>query len=232
MTNRILQPIKNNSLSAQVFETLRAAIFEGTFRPGDPLREMHIARDLQVSQVVIREALLQLERLGLVVRVPNTGTSVTKLSKKEIQERVAIRLQLEELAFVEAAKRVTPDNVAELGRRLAILSAAIASNAYIEMQQADLDFHQYVWEMSGNDLLSQTLEQTTAPLFAFISLLRKSGLESLRDTVRSHERLVLALRSNNAERIKKEVRQHIEPSYSKFLESDIQDFQVLAQKYA
>jgi DNA-binding GntR family transcriptional regulator len=229
---KTLQPIKTSSLTAQVFETLRGAIFEGQFRPGDPLREQHLARELQVSQVVVREALLQLERLGLVVRVPNTSTSVTKLSKQEIQDRLAIRIRLEELAFIEASKRMTRENFDELNQRLAVLSKAKARNAYFETAEADLEFHRYIWEQSGNSLLPQTLEQITAPLFAFISILRTSGLETLRDTVRSHERLVLVLRSSNEERIRKEVRQHIEPSYSKFLESEIEDFQVLAQKFA
>ena len=60
-------------------------------RPGDPLRELHLARELGVSQATVREGLVQLERLGLVVRTPNIGTHVTKLSRQEIEERVELR---------------------------------------------------------------------------------------------------------------------------------------------
>ncbi|MPY87454.1 MAG: GntR family transcriptional regulator [Luteitalea sp.] len=60
-----LQPVKAGSLSRQVFEALRTAIFAGRFSPGDSLRELYLARDLNVSQATVREALAQLEQDGL-----------------------------------------------------------------------------------------------------------------------------------------------------------------------
>ncbi len=45
--------------------------------------------------------------------------------------------------------------------------------------QADLEFHRYVWQCSGNETLCSLLEQVTAPLFAFISVLRSHDLHKL-----------------------------------------------------
>ena len=72
-----LSPIRTLSKSQSVFEQLRQAIWNGDLQPGVALREAHIAKQLNVSQVPVREALLQLESLGLVVRVPDRGTTVT-----------------------------------------------------------------------------------------------------------------------------------------------------------
>src|SRR5262245_63856832 len=105
----ILKPVKNRALSDDVFETLRDAIFSGRLKPGDPLRELHLAKELAVSQATVRDALVKLERFGLVVRIPNKETIVTPHTSREIRERIAIRATLEELAFLEAAGRLTID---------------------------------------------------------------------------------------------------------------------------
>lgn len=74
-----LQPVRASSLKEQAAGAIRAAIFGGQFGPGDPLRELHLARDLKVSQPTVREALLELEAEGLVIRKANVGTEVTNM---------------------------------------------------------------------------------------------------------------------------------------------------------
>ncbi len=131
-----LQPIKTSSLSSQVFETLRGAIFAGTYQPGEQLTELHLSQELQVSQNTVREALVQLERLGLVKRVPNKGTTVTRLSEEDIAERLAVRLTLEQMAFAEAAKRMDGAGFVELSKLIEAISQAQSGNAYYEMAHA------------------------------------------------------------------------------------------------
>ncbi len=157
---------------------------------------------------------------------------VTKLSSKEVRERLTIRTALEEIAFAEAAPYITPEDARELRRLGDEISEAAAKNRFFESAQADLRFHCRVWAKSGNETLYHTLDQVSVPLFAFISLLRRSNLESLRDAQQSHEELVGALEGGSTRIIKKEIRLHIESSYERFLESGIKDFQVLAQKLA
>lgn len=209
-----LEPVKSGTLSTQVFERLRAAIFSGDLRPGDALRELHVARDLKVSQATVREALVQLEQFGLVVRTPNIGTHVTRLTPQEIQERVALRTLLEEQALVEAAPRMTTADFAALDERLAVLSDAIARNAYFDQAQADLAFHRFIWLRTGNRTLYRTLDQLAVPLFAFVSMLRGANRQTLKDVVHSHEGLVDALRRGNRRLMRKAIHTHFESGFS------------------
>ena len=107
-----LEPLKTGLLTTRVSETLRGAILTGQFEPGRQLLEAHLARELQVSQTTVREALVQLDQLGLVTRVPNKGTFVTELSEKDVRDRLKIRWLLEGLAWFAAAK--TMDEEASL----------------------------------------------------------------------------------------------------------------------
>src|ERR1044071_1505768 len=92
-----LKPVSSDSLSRQIFESLKDGIFVGTFQPGETLRELHLASLYQVSQATIREALVRLEQAGLVVRMPNRKTTVTAFTNEEVRDRLQMRILLEEL---------------------------------------------------------------------------------------------------------------------------------------
>jgi len=214
-----LKPLKSRVLSDDVFNSLRDEIFSGRLKPGDPLREMHLAKELSVSQATVRDALVKLERFGLVARIPNKETVVTRHSKREISERVAIRTTLEEMAFVEAAGHLTADDYAALKQKLRQISDSFKRKEYFNAAQFDLDFHRYIWQRSGNQMLCEMLDHLTTPLFAFISTLRSIGVEDLKDIVAPHEDLLSALKTKKASAIRRAVREHVAGSYSGFLSS-------------
>ena len=205
-----LQPVKSESLSARVVAALRRAIISGRLAPGQALRELHLARELGVSQATIREALGQLERFGLVVRTPNIGTQVTRLSQEEVLERVELRLLLEERALAQAAARMDTLAFDTLGTLLGTLTKATRRNEYFEQAQADLAFHRFIWERSGNRTLYSMLDQLSVPLFAFVSIERGTQRRNLADVVESHEGIVEALRSGERGAIRRALRQHFE----------------------
>jgi DNA-binding GntR family transcriptional regulator len=197
---------------------LRQAIFQGHLPPGTPLRELTLAREWKVSQATVRDALQRLEHAGLVTRKPNIGATVTRLSPSDVRERVGLRALLERAAAEAAAARMTESDFVELERRLAVLGEAIASDRYYEAAQADLDFHRYVWQCSGNEMLCRILELVTVPLFAFISMMRSQGLQRLTTVVEAHEPLIAALRSRDPARIGPEFERGATSSYAPFLD--------------
>ena len=201
-------PLQTAPVGTRVFEALRAAIFDGRLQPGDPLRELHLARQLNVSQAPVREALVKLERLGLVIRTPNVGTHVTRLSEQDVRERIELRALLEERAMLAAASRMTPEAFAGLDDRLETLTRTIRHDAYFEQARADLDLHRFIWQQTGNQTLYRTLDDLAVPLFAFASILRGASRQSLRHVVQSHEELVDALRGGRADDIHRAVERH------------------------
>src|SRR5262245_46068512 len=113
-----------------VKETLLADIFRGTLPPGSALREARLAKEMGVSQATVREALQSLESVGLVTRVANVGTTVVRLTPKNVRQRVMLRSALEAQAALEASERMTPDDFAELERRLGALGSFVQEDNY------------------------------------------------------------------------------------------------------
>jgi DNA-binding GntR family transcriptional regulator len=99
MENELLGRIQLETLGKRVFQKIRDAIFDGRLKPGQILREMELARELAVSQATIREALGELEYLGLVSRRGRKGVEITNLSRSELKERIEVRVVLETYAF-------------------------------------------------------------------------------------------------------------------------------------
>lgn len=205
----------------RIILAVRKSIYSGELKPGDPLLEMHLARQHGVSQTTVREALAKLEHAGLVRRMRNQGTFVTELSIEELSEHLKLRVALEGMAAVEAASRMSSGDFDELRTRLDRISKAVARNKYFEAAQADLEFHRYIWERSGNKTLGRILEQLAAPLFAYVSIRRSSRREDLGRVVRAHEPIVEALGSGAPEVVRNAVRLHIESSYRQFLNAGV-----------
>src|SRR5580700_3986251 len=104
------------SLSDRVINALKDAFFAGELKPGDPIVERELARQMNVGTPVVREALISLQGQGFVRRVTNTGTYVTQFSTDEVSQLYALRVELETLALQWARPRVTPAEIEDLTR--------------------------------------------------------------------------------------------------------------------
>src|ERR687883_1814422 len=91
-------------------EELREAIILGELGPGSPLRLEDVARSLGMSISPIREAVRQLEALGLAEHVPHHGAKVMRLDVEELRELFSIRLALESMALRRAAEVFRPED--------------------------------------------------------------------------------------------------------------------------
>lgn len=211
--------IRNTPLSSQIVVALRRSIFDGHLPPGSPLREQHLAEQFGVSQNTVREALLELQHLGLVERHPNRATYVTQLSEQEIRERLEARVPLERTACVKAASNFTPEDARELAERVDAIARSLRVNDYAGYAAADLEFHRYIWGMAGNRTLYRLLDQITAPLFAFLNMFLHDQAVRLADVDNSHELIVAALQAGDVQRVEATIQEHVAKSYDRVLGS-------------
>jgi len=211
MALRALEPIRRLSKAQEVLVRLRDSIRAGDLAPGTPLVEARIAKQLNVSQVPVREALLQLEHLGLVVRVADRGTTVTRLTRAEILEIIEVRRHLEELAFELAAKRMSAAVEAELRGHLAQMERLVAEGDVFGVAEEDFLFHKTVWRASGNTVLSQTLERLCTAMYAFVSLKRSTAGEEIKSSVELHGKLLDLLLAGEVNQLLAGVREHLGP---------------------
>jgi DNA-binding GntR family transcriptional regulator len=108
-------------------DVLVARILDGSYAPGTQLKELSLAREFNVSQAPIREALRELEGSGLVTSERYRGTRVRGADFEEMRESYELRATLEVRAL-ELAMPCTPDVIASLESCLRLMKDAVKNS--------------------------------------------------------------------------------------------------------
>jgi DNA-binding GntR family transcriptional regulator len=106
-------PALNNT--TRVTAELRAAIVSGDLKPASRLRAEALAARFGTSRSPVREALLTLEREGLVEVLPNRGAVVRRFDHRDLTELYELRCILEPSVAARAASRIAAPALDELG---------------------------------------------------------------------------------------------------------------------
>jgi DNA-binding GntR family transcriptional regulator len=134
-------------------EELREAIIMGELQPGTPLRLDELARSLGMSISPIREAVRQLEALGLAKHVPHQGARVLDFDIDELRDLFAVRLTLESIAVRRAAERFTDDDAETAASHLERLEAARGGDDVREPMRAHTNFHFTLYDAAQSSWL-------------------------------------------------------------------------------
>jgi DNA-binding GntR family transcriptional regulator len=197
-SEKVLNQIESVSKKDRVVAALRGAIVSGSMRPGDPIVEIKVGRQLGVGQPLVREALIELEHQGFVRRLPYRGTYVTKLSQQDVEEIFNLRIKLEGIAVDWAKRRVGPEDIETLRRYIRAMKAAAGAQDATKFYENDLALHREIWNLSGNRYLVEALERVVAPLFEFFVMKTTNDQRTFEESAEKHERIVEAFVSSNA----------------------------------
>jgi DNA-binding GntR family transcriptional regulator len=215
-----LRPIRHSAA-----DLLQNAILGGSYRPGQEIQQLPIARELSLSQSSAREVLQELENRGLIVK---TGRSwrVSQLSLDTLRDMYQVRAVLEPLACRLAAFGWREADSARLERCLATMRQGFDEKDYPAHSRADMEFHQIIWQTQPNRALEKQLTLLCIPLFAY-DLLRRSGccFLNLERSMRQHQAIIRVLSSRDGFRAERLVRRIIE----RFHDQDVKDFRSLEQ---
>lgn len=200
--------IERRMLRDQVKSYLTGAILSGIYKPGERLVETRIAQQLGVSQAPVREAIRELELLGLLKSEPFRGASVRQLSTDELLEIYPVRAALEGVAARAAATRLTEDDFVHLAELLGKMLAAAATTDQRGFAEYNVAFHRVIVEASGNRTLINlwnTLQLSTWTLFSVMH----SGHDIMELATR-HRVVLEALRARDPLRAEQAIHSHLE----------------------
>ena len=202
-----LEPVSPTSLRDDVLRSLRSAIVRGALRPGQRLQEAALARELHVSRGPVREALIALEREGLVVFSPNRSPRVAAFTGEEFKDLVEVRWLLETYAVRKALPRLTPADLSRLEASVQAMRRAVAEGDRPAAVEADLSFHEQIVALAGNKRLYQVWSQLAGHIRLFITLSVEAGFD-LAGMADEHAQVLAALRSGDGGRAADAVNQH------------------------
>lgn len=188
---------KPKTLVDRVYHEIQNRILYNVWGTGHQALEQELAEELKVSRTPVREALIRLQRDGLVKVVPRHGMRVLPISLTDIQEIHQILTSLEALAVeLAAARQLSPKELELLERSTQKMNEAHEKTDIKAWAQADEDFHCSLVDLSGNRILIEVVEnfwsRAQRARLTMLSM-RKSTDESIQE----HARLVEAIRNGD-----------------------------------
>lgn len=193
-------------LRDHVYTSLRDAIVDGTFAPEERLRDADLEAWLGVSRTPIREALLRLERAGLVTTRPGHSTTVTPVDGVSTRNAQQLAASLQELAVRLAVPHLSPADLAAMVAANADFAAALRRGDVDAALAADDAFHDVALQRSGNDLIATHFEQVS-PVLRRVERRRFSSL-SARASVAQHDLVVDRCRAQDVDGAARAVREN------------------------
>ena len=201
--------LRESRLAKTVFNTLRQAILKGELKPGERLMEIALAERLGVSRTPIREAMRKLEQEGLVVMIPRRGAQVANITEKDLNDVLEVRIALENVAIEKACARMTEEEMRRLWLAAKEFEHTIAEGNLVKLAEADVAFHEVIYQASDNKRLIQVLNNMREQIYRYRVEYLKEG-ETRDVLVKEHEELTKAIRERDVERAKQLSFQHIE----------------------
>lgn len=197
------------NLRDRIEAVLASAIISGEMPPGEVYSAPALSKLFNVSATPVREAMLNLEKRGLVEAVRNKGFRVTEMSPQDLRDIVEVRLLLEPPAMAKLAGRFPEDRVDDFyGIAEEIIDGA-SSASLSRFLAADSAFHIGLLELVGNSLLTEVVSQLRARtrLMGLTGILHTDTLDTW---ATEHVEILNLLVEGESARVESLMRHHIQ----------------------
>ncbi len=202
----VAEPLSRIGLAQQIRDRLLGRIMSGALKPGDRLVELRIAGEMATSQAPVREALRELEAMGLVETLRNKGSRVRVITDEELRQIYDVRAQLEGYA-----SELVAASGAQLKSRLVTCIRAMRKAARQGDSAAfadhNMEFHRIIVECTGNTVLLDLWQSLNVRMRTMVNVARSS--RNLQQLAESHMPIVDAIASGDPRRAHEAARDHV-----------------------
>jgi DNA-binding GntR family transcriptional regulator len=209
---------RHHGLAEEAYDAIFARLMALRITPGSRITVDNLARELNVSQTPIREALGRLEGEGLVIKTHLIGYSAAQqISRRRFDELYDLRLLLEPEAAARAGRHMDERKLTELREVAGVMSRRQGGDErvrYSAFARLDAVFHDRILEFAGNDLIRQTLAHQHTHFHIFRLMFHSRVTEEALD---EHEALLAAFAAGDSKAAKRAMREHIERSRDRLL---------------
>ncbi|HEV8391983.1 MAG TPA: GntR family transcriptional regulator [Dongiaceae bacterium] len=209
---------RHKGLADDVYGAIFNKLMSLEIAPGARITVDSLVRELEVSHTPIREALGRLEGEGLVVKTHLVGYSAApQIRRRRFDELYELRLLLEPPAARRAAQRISEERMRKLretAERMRKLAGRRERLSYSGFARFDADFHDQIMEISGNELIRDTLAHLHTHFHIFRLMFHARVTE---EALAEHEALLAALSSGDELGAEQAMHEHIERSRQRLL---------------
>ena len=211
-------PVREPAPAVVIARSIEEDIVLGRRQPRERLIELDLCDRFQTHRGDVRLALFDLEKKGLVERIPNRGAMVRGLTPFEVKEIYAVREELEVMAVRVIPFPVAPADIARLEDLQRQHAKAIADGEMLTVFYSNLRFHQVLYGLCGNSCLIETIDLLAQKVYGIRSY-ANAFPESLDSARRDHLDMIKALRGARRSELIALTRRHLKPSPEAYIKA-------------
>lgn len=141
-------------------------IMDGTYKAGDRIVETRLAKELDVSQAPVREAILELSVMGLLEEKPYSGTFVRTMTAEDLEDIFHCRAIIEEHSAAQAARNATPQQLEYIKSLLEDMEACTDIRQLTDLDKA---FHEAIMDAAGSPAMKKVWTNLRLAEWTYIS---------------------------------------------------------------
>lgn len=206
--------LKIKSFSDAAYDEIKDRIIKGIYKPGESLNERNLSSDFGISRTPVREALQKLSLEGWILNEPYKKNEVRKFSLEDIIEAQKVRSALEILAIKEAFGKFLDEDFEYLNN---VIEQQEKSSDYVEFIKFDRNFHEYIYQKSGNSLLISLMNNIN-DIIRYFGLIALNIPNRNTFTLKEHKEILEALKCKNSDLTIKKLEIHMENTTSAIIE--------------
>ena len=172
------------------YRLIRERIVGAEYQPGQRLIIDALARDLNMSQVPIREAIRRLQAEGWIRYRHNSGPEVANIGIEQWQATMEVLAVLEGYATALAAEHVGDEDVVQLREHASDMQQALGQFDLLGFSDSNRAFHRVIYSRCPNQMLVERISETQAQLDAMRGTLFPSVPQRGADSIAEHLKLI------------------------------------------
>ncbi|MDX9916224.1 MAG: GntR family transcriptional regulator [Sphaerochaeta sp.] len=196
------------TIKDQVYNIIKENILAERYKPGERVSEIVLANELGVSRSPVRSAINELVGEGLLEAKPHHYVRVRKLTEKEIIDVYEMRLLVEQYAIRKAVETLDDKMRHQLKKFANDFRTCCTYDHLTKYVELDTRFHQYLIDLTGNQLVIDTFARIGAMITSFRIISLKS-LERFNESIVEHTGIIEGICDGDAERAIEACRVHL-----------------------
>ncbi|MDC2829650.1 GntR family transcriptional regulator [Limosilactobacillus mucosae] len=199
----------DTNIRQDAYDQIKYNIVHFHYLPRQKVSEKSIAASLQLGRTPVREALIRIEREGLIDVIPQSGTYIATIDIKTAKEGRFVRECIEPQVMMEALAKHSAAQFKNLQRNLNAQKKAAKSDQTDLFFDLDQEFHQTFYQIANRSQIWEWLQLNNLQLNRFRRLrLKVPGLD-WQTLLAQHEQIISAFSECNVNDLNYLVRTHL-----------------------
>jgi DNA-binding GntR family transcriptional regulator len=207
--------VKERESKRHLAAEIEAAVLDGTYRPGEWLRQIDLEGSFRANRFDVRRALTELATRGTVTHVVNRGYYVSVPDLHVIRELIQIRAILEVEAALQALPNIGAAELLQIKKCQEAFERAMVYGTSADQANTNMAFHDSIYRYASNRSLAELIVQVRNRALRGPIVLWPSHAK-LQRSAEHHREIVAAIETRNAKSLKAAVSRHIRESKANY----------------